>query len=329
MSRRTTRVMIGCGLVASAGTLFGFAYAGSPPEDDHKKHTATAKVVSSVKSGKSDKGEKEATDDVHGAASKQATEKPGHEDKPEPKHQAAADDESPEAGAKASLTRLREGNQRWMKEKESNPNNDASRRASTAENGQQPFAAILTCADSRIPVERVFDCGVGDVFVIRVAGNVVGGDASGTIEYGAEHLHVPLLVVMGHTKCGAVAAAASGGDPGGNITQLVEKITPAVSRAKQLHPEMDEKEIVVEAVKENVMQSIFDLLRSSSVVREMVHQNKIQIVGAVYDIGSGKVEWIGEHPWQDALVEAFDAKHAKQVKQSTATATATESPHGH
>lgn len=328
MAWQLKRLVLACGLVVSTAAFFGSTAAVNPPDDEPKKPAAPSKSKPAAEKAPPDKH----------APEKAPAEKAGHgdkedahapkvsEDAPQSAKPKAADTEKKEKddsrpsadesklapdNAKDALEELRTGNLRWVKDKDTNPNTDPSRRTMVAEQGQKPFATILTCADSRIPVERVFDRGVGDLFVIRVAGNVVGADASGTIEYGAEHLHVPLLVVMGHTKCGAVGAAAAGAAPGGNVTQLVEKISPAVARVKQMHPEMDEKELAAEAVRENVWQSIFDLIKTSAVVREMVHEKKIQIVGAVYDVASGKVEWIGEHPWQDSLVEAFEAKSTK------------------
>ena len=129
--------------------------------------------------------------------------------KSKPTEKAAEPTDVPMTGD-AALKMLQEGNQRWVMDKDENPNTDPSRRAMLAEKGQKPFVTILTCADSRLPVERIFDRGVGEVFVVRVAGNVAGTSETGTIEYAVGHIKTPLLVVMGHTKCGAVAAAASG-----------------------------------------------------------------------------------------------------------------------
>lgn len=210
--------------------------------------------------------------------------------------------------ADEAWTRLREGNQRWAAGQTMNPNSNAARREETA-GGQHPFAAVLTCADSRLPVERVFDQGVGDVFVVRVAGNIAGTSETGTMEYGAEHLHVPLLVVMGHTKCGAVKAAAAGGDaPPGALGELVSQVKPAVERAQRMNPDAESDSLVAEAIKENVWQTIFTLLKSSPVLAERAQSGELKIVGAVCDVSSGKVQWLGEHPWQQELVAAFAKK---------------------
>lgn len=215
------------------------------------------------------------------------------------------------ASAEDALKWLQEGNQRWMAGQDEAPNTSPARRQSVAA-GQRPFATILTCADSRIPVERLFDRGVGDLFVLRVAGNTVGEHEAGSIEYAAEHLDVPLLVVLGHTRCGAVGAAASHGHAEGNIASLVRAIEPAVARAERLNPSLPADQIAVAAVRENVWQGIFDLLKSSQICRERVTSGELRIIGAVYDIADGRVEWLGEHPWQSELIAAFSPGAAPQ-----------------
>lgn len=220
----------------------------------------------------------------------------------------------------AALKLLQEGNERWVSGKFENPNTNAERRTQQATDGQTPFATVLTCSDSRLPVERVFDRGVGEVFVIRVAGNVAGPHEAGTIEYGAGHLNSRLLVVMGHTKCGAVAAACSGAKIEGNVGSLVENIKPAVDRAKA-NTSAEGAALATATVKENVWQSVFDLLRTSPELCKLVKSGHVKVVGAVCDVATGKVEWMGEHPWQDALVQAFMGRD---------TATASADPHeGH
>ncbi len=198
--------------------------------------------------------------------------------------------------------RLREGNQRFLDGQTTHPNADAARRTLTAKEGQHPFVTILACSDSRVPLEILFDQGIGDIFVIRVAGNVAGPDELGSLEYGAGHLHTPLLVVLGHTKCGAVGAAATHADVKGHVKKLVERIEPAVKRAHQESPNAKGDELTAVAVKENVWLSIADALKHSEEVRELVGEGKLKIVGAVYDIEAGKIEWLGQHPDQAKLV---------------------------
>ncbi len=169
--------------------------------------------------------------------------------------------------AAQALKLLQDGNARWVSGAVTNPNIESARRQKLADDGQKPFVTIITCADSRLPVERVFDRGVGDVFTIRVAGNIAGTSETGTIEYGLEHLKTPLLVVMGHTKCGAVGAAASGAKVGGKIADIVRAIAPAVERTRRANPGLEGAELAAASVKENVWQTIFDLMRTSDETR--------------------------------------------------------------
>jgi carbonic anhydrase len=223
---------------------------------------------------------------------------------------------SPSAGATAtataqqSLQMLAQGNARWIADQCIHPNDERSRRADLAVNGQHPFATILTCSDSRLPAERIFDCGVGDIFVIRVAGNTMGVSETATIEYGTEHLQTPLLVVMGHTSCGAVKAACSHAHLEGSLPQLVAHIEPAVERAERLNPTATADRIIDEAIRENVWQSIFDLLKTSEIARTLVGEGRLKIVGAVCDISTGKIEFLGEHPWQSELITAMNSRGA-------------------
>src|SRR5579872_7006720 len=140
--------------------------------------------------------------------------------------------QTPAPSADAVLKQLQAGNANHVAKKYQRPHQSADRQKELA-SGQSPNAIILSCADSRVPPELVFDQGLGDLFVVRVAGNVPGNDEIGSIEYAAEHLHTPLIVVMGHTKCGAVQAAVDGGDPHGHLGPLLAMIQPAVARAKR------------------------------------------------------------------------------------------------
>lgn len=235
---------------------------------------------------------------------------------------AAAEATSDSIDAEAALNLLREGNTRWTSGQTQNPSSNAERRGQTAEQGQHPFVTILTCADSRIPVERVFDRGVGELFVIRVAGNVAGGSETGTIEYGVGHLHTPLLVVMGHTKCGAVAAAAQNADVHGKVAELVGRIKPAVERAKRNFPSAEGAELASTSIRENVWQSIFTLYQQSPDLRSAVAGGSLKVVGAIYDISSGRVEFLGEHPWQAELLAATNASATGNAAKKAEPATA-------
>lgn len=223
------------------------------------------------------------------------------------KGKSASESEEP-VNADQAIVLLKEGNARWVSGKPEAPHTDANRLKMLAEKGQKPFVTVLTCADSRIPLERVFDQGVGDVFGVRVAGNVAGVSETGTIEYGVGHLKTPLLVVMGHTKCGAVAAAATNAALHGSVATLVDGIKPAVERAKRNNPGVEGADLTPYAVRENVWQTVFDLYRSSDELRQMVSKGELKVIGAVYDIATGKVDFLGEHPWQSELIEAITAR---------------------
>lgn len=186
-----------------------------------------------------------------------------------------------------ALAMLKEGNSRFVAGKAVHPRSGPSRLAATA-SGQYPFATVLTCSDSRTPPEILFDQGVGDLFVIRVAGNVIGQDVLASIEYGVEHLHTPLLLVLGHTHCGAVTAALQATDTEGAIPALLWKIQPAVRWAKA-HGKGD---VLERAIERNVELSLQGIQFASPVTRNLVEQGKLQAAGAIYDLASGKVRWL-------------------------------------
>ncbi len=153
--------------------------------------------------------------------------------------------------------------------------------------GQQPNVIVLSCSDSRVAPELVFDQSLGDIFVVRTAGNVADPVALGSIEYAVDHIHSPLLVVMGHQKCGAVAAACSGDKmPSANLQAIVDKIDPAMIQAKT-YAKSDE--LIESTVKENVHQSAKDLLANSAIIRDAVKSGKLTVVEAEYELGSGEV----------------------------------------
>ena len=202
----------------------------------------------------------------------------------------------------AAIEQLQEGNQRYHSGEPKHPRADAQRMEETAEHGQNPFATVITCSDSRVPVERVFDQGIGDIFTIRVAGNVCDVDEVGSIEYGVDHLGTPLFVVLGHTGCGAVTAVVTGAELHGSIPPLVDNIAPAVAAAEHAHPGVHGKDLVPAAVEANVWQSIDDLMRVSPATRSRVKAGTLKIVGAVYDLETGSVKWLGEHPEKAKLL---------------------------
>jgi carbonic anhydrase len=190
--------------------------------------------------------------------------------------------------ASAVLSDLKAGNERHASHHHKNPHQSAERMHELT-NGQHPEAVVLTCADSRVPPEIVFDQGLGDLFDIRVAGNIAADAEIASIEYAAEHLHTPLVVVMGHQSCGAVAAAIEGGNPPGHLPTLVAAIRPAVNQARGMPGELADN-----AVRVNVEHVVQQLRSSKPVLATLVSEKKLRIVGAVYSLKTGLVTWLPE-----------------------------------
>ena len=182
-----------------------------------------------------------------------------------------------------ALQLLIEGNKRFAAMNATHPNQSKERR-DEVKGGQKPFAVIVGCSDSRIPPEILFDQGIGDVFVIRLAGNIVDDTALGSIEYAVEHLGTRLIMVLGHDKCGAVTAAVKGGDIPGHIGSIVKAIAPAVKKAKNQSGDLLEN-----AIRENVAMAVDRLKSSSSLLAHLVKDGVLKIVGAYYRLDDGKV----------------------------------------
>jgi carbonic anhydrase len=190
----------------------------------------------------------------------------------------------------AVVKELKDGNARFVAGKSKHPDQTVARRAELAK-GQHPKAAILGCADSRVPPELVFDEGLGDLFVVRVAGNVADPIDLGSLEYAVEHLGVGVVVVLGHHSCGAVKATvdASGVlEAQGNIGAILAEIAPAVNQAKATP---GKEGLVDDAVHANAARTAGALVERSPVLKKAVEEKKLKIVTAVYDLASGKVEW--------------------------------------
>jgi carbonic anhydrase len=161
--------------------------------------------------------------------------------------------------------------------------------------GQYPFAVVLSCIDSRVPVELVFDQGIGDIFSVRVAGNIINEDVLGSMEYACKVAGSKIAVVMGHSKCGAVTAACSNTKLG-NITSLLNKIKPAVNSIRKSEM-LSEKEkmsdnSIEEVAVQNVKLSIERIRKESPILSEMEREGQIEIVGALYDVSTGFVEFL-------------------------------------
>ena len=194
----------------------------------------------------------------------------------------------PAVTADSALAELKAGNAHHAQHQHTHPHQTIARqRELTA--GQHPHAEILSCSDSRVPPEIILDQGLGDLFVIRVAGNVATDTEIGSLEYGAEHLHIPLLVVMGHESCGAVTAAVEGGEAEGHIASLVKLIKPAVDKSRGMSGDP-----IANAVRLNVQMVVKQLRESTPILSELVAQGKLKIVGGVYSLETGKVTWLTE-----------------------------------
>ena len=191
-----------------------------------------------------------------------------------------------------AITLLKEGNERFVAGKSIQPNLEKKQMEETALKGQHPFATIISCSDSRVPVEHIFDRGLGDLFVVRVAGNVMGVDEVATVEYAYEHLHTPVIVVLGHTHCGAVTASATDAREHGSLPYLLQKIAPAVERVKVKYPDLKGDAFIEKCIEENIMLGVEDLYRLSPALKNKVKEGKVQVVPALYDIKTGKVKWL-------------------------------------
>lgn len=183
----------------------------------------------------------------------------------------------------AALARLMAGNQRFVSGQTQHPQQSINRVHKLTQS-QSPFAIVLGCADSRVPGEVIFDQGLGNIFDVRVAGNIVTPEVLGSIEYAVAYLKTPLLVVLGHERCGAVSAAVQGGEFAGSISSLVNAIAPAVARVKGRAGNMVENVVVA-----NVQYQVEKLQQSSTMIQEAVRAGKLKIVGGRYDLDEGTV----------------------------------------
>ncbi|AFM41344.1 carbonic anhydrase [Desulfosporosinus acidiphilus SJ4] len=185
-----------------------------------------------------------------------------------------------------ALQLLLNGNQRFKSGKVLNKDFSADKRSDLLQKGQHPFAAIISCSDSRVPPELLFDQALGDLFVIRVAGNVITPAELGSVEYAVDHLKVPLVLVLGHEGCGAVTAAVEGGEAKGSLSAVIDKITPSVHTATSYG--LKGNIFLETCVDLNIHNSVLDI-QKSPVIKEYLNTKQIQIVGAKYDLDQGKV----------------------------------------
>jgi carbonic anhydrase len=194
--------------------------------------------------------------------------------------------------AARALAQLREGNERFVKNLRSvEAISSQSKRDSLVE-GQSPFAIVLSCSDSRVPSELVFDCGLGDLFVVRVAGNIVAPSLVGSVEFAAETFGTELVIVMGHTRCGAIGATLDtllGGPqaPSPNVRDIVDRIAPSVREL--VRPGVPKAELMEPAIRANVRASVNHLRHASRLLEARAQAGHLQVVGAEYSLETGAV----------------------------------------
>jgi carbonic anhydrase len=179
---------------------------------------------------------------------------------------------------------MMEGNKRFMNDKAGHKNQDDSRRKEV-KGSQHPFAVVLCCSDSRVPPEIIFDQGIGDLFVIRLAGNIVDDAALGSIEYAIEHLGTRYIMVLGHESCGAVKATVDGGEAPGHIGSITSAIKPAIDAVRGKTADLPEV-----GMRMNVTMNAQKLKTSDPFLKPLVDSGELMIVGARYDLDEGKVE---------------------------------------
>lgn len=199
-----------------------------------------------------------------------------------------------------ALERLQEGNRRFadgVRRVEALPQKKREQFVA----GQAPFATVLACSDSRVPVEQIFDQGYGDLFVIRVAGNIAAQSQIGSAEYAALHLGIRLLVVLGHTGCGAVGATLESlrrpdETLSDNLASIINRIRPAVEDLLKTEPGCDPDTLMRQAVRENVRISANALRQGSEILDKLIDQGALRIIGAEYSLKSGKVDFFDGAP---------------------------------
>jgi carbonic anhydrase len=203
----------------------------------------------------------------------------------------------PVLSALRSLGQLKEGNRRFAAGEARFEASARDARHARHMEGQEPFAVILGCSDSRVPVEIIFDQGFGDLFVVRVAGNIVGPTQIGSVEFAAERFGTRLVVVLGHSRCGAVQATLDElkrpeSDHSPNLRSIVDRIQPHVEKILRQDREHDEETLLRLAVQANVLASVAALRHGSDSLEQMVRKGRLLIVGAKYSLDTGVVEFL-------------------------------------
>ncbi len=187
---------------------------------------------------------------------------------------------------------LVEGNRCFVEGRSRHPHASPARVRRTSREGQHPHAVVLCCSDSRVAPEIVFDVGLGDLFVVRVAGNVANEDEIASIEYAVEHLGVPLCLVLGHTNCGAVEAVVSGEHLPVEIEHMTAPIRRVVEMVRAARPDLDQHGLIQEAVPRNTLRARETIKSSATLIAERVEKATLRVEAAVYDLETGRVGWL-------------------------------------
>lgn len=192
-----------------------------------------------------------------------------------------------------ALQFLKEGNHRFVQNMKLNRN--LLEQVNVYKDGQYPFAVVLSCMDSRTSAELIFDQGLGDIFSLRVAGNVLNDDIIGSMEYACKFAGAKVILVLGHSKCGAVSGACAG-KQAGNLTQLLQKLRVSINEVRYDHPKLQQTSptFIEEVAQHNVLHSMDEILNRSEVLRELFEQGQIGIAGAYHDLDNGTVEFLKE-----------------------------------
>jgi carbonic anhydrase len=203
--------------------------------------------------------------------------------------------------ASEALERLREGNRRFASDVRESAALDTQRRRSELAEGQEPFAIILGCSDSRVPAEIVFDQGLGDLFVIRVAGNIVASSQIGSVEFAADRFGTGLIVVLGHSRCGAVLATLEElmrprEKQSRNLRSIVDRIRPSVEGLLATELRHDSESLMRHAVRANIRASANQVRYGSEVLEELIQEGRVLVVGAEYSLETGVVDFFDGVP---------------------------------
>lgn len=193
--------------------------------------------------------------------------------------------------SRQALRILKDGNKRFVQNLKVNRN--LLEQVNDTRDGQWPFAAVLSCIDSRTSAELIFDQGLGDIFSIRIAGNVINDDILGSMEFACKAAGAKFILVLGHKKCGAIKGACDNVEMG-HLSGLLAKIQPAIEETRSADGHSDKSEFIENVARLNVKRRVQEILKRSSILREMVEEGKLGIGGAMYDVATGEVEFYEE-----------------------------------